>query len=77
MKMFRPALAGVLPAFVLLVCVQLNAGPSACHRPGHPSWLSGDDAVNHHIWQPVGSSTTVHFRHGQGRCAVPVKATLL
>src|SRR5438034_5311630 len=25
MKMFRPALAGALPAFVLLVCVQLNA----------------------------------------------------
>jgi N-acetylneuraminic acid mutarotase len=25
MKMFRPALAGALPAFVLLICIQLNA----------------------------------------------------
>src|SRR5438034_4942576 len=54
MKMFRLALAGILPAFVLLVCIPLNA--SAASTPPPPdlqSWFTGDDAVNHHIWHRV------------------------
>ncbi len=53
MKMFRLALAGALPAFVLLFCIQLNAR-AACMPPPQDmqSWFIGDDAVNHHIWQP-------------------------
>jgi len=55
MKMFGPALAGALPAFVLLVCIQLNAR-AACMPPSPEmqSWFIGDDTVNHHIWHPVG-----------------------
>jgi N-acetylneuraminic acid mutarotase len=54
MKMFRPALAGILPAFVLLVGIQLNAR-AACTAPppDMQSWFTGDDTVSHHIWQPV------------------------
>ena len=56
MKMFRPALAGILPAFVLLVCIQLNARAASTPPPPEmQSWFTGDDTVNHHIWQPVGT----------------------
>jgi N-acetylneuraminic acid mutarotase len=58
MKMFRPALAGVLPAVVLLVCIQLNAHAASTPPPPRremPSWFTTDDTVNHHIWQPVGT----------------------
>src|SRR4030095_13180561 len=56
MKMFRLALAGALPAFVLLVCIQLNARAASMPPLQHmQSWFSGDDTVNHHIWQPVGT----------------------
>ena len=55
MKMFRPALAGVLPAFALLVCIQLNARAAWTPPPDMQSWFTGDDALNHHIWQPVGT----------------------
>src|SRR5262245_7546182 len=54
MKIFRLKLADILPAFILLVSIQLNAR-AACTLPLMPSWLTGDDAVNHHIWQPVGT----------------------
>jgi hypothetical protein len=54
MKMFRPVLAGVLPAFVLLVCIQLNARV-VCTPPDMQSWFTGDDTVNDYIWQPVGT----------------------
>ena len=53
MKMFRPALAGILPAFVLLVGIQLNARAACTPPPDIQSWFTGDDAVNDHIWQPV------------------------
>jgi N-acetylneuraminic acid mutarotase len=53
MKMFRLALAGVLPAFVLLVCIQLNARVAS--TPDIRSWFMGHDTVNDHIWQPVGT----------------------
>jgi hypothetical protein len=54
MKMFRLALAGILPAFVLLVCIQLNARAGCMPPPPEmQSWFTGDDTVNHHIWQPV------------------------
>jgi N-acetylneuraminic acid mutarotase len=55
MKMFRLALAGVLPAFVLLVCIQLNARVAFTPPPDMQSWFTGDDTVNDHIWQPVGA----------------------
>ena len=56
MKMFRPALAGVLPAFVLLVCTQLNARAAwVPPPPDMQSWFTGDDTVNDHIWQLVGT----------------------
>src|SRR4030095_203421 len=55
MKMFRPALAGVLPAFVLLVCIQLNARAAWTPPPDMPSWFTGDDMVNDHIWHRVGT----------------------
>ena len=47
MKMFRRALAGLLPAFVLLVCIQFNAH-AVCFppQPDTPSWLTNQD----HIW---------------------------
>jgi N-acetylneuraminic acid mutarotase len=54
MKMFRPALAGVLPAFVLFVCIQLNARVASTPPPDMHSWFTGDDTVNNHIWQPAG-----------------------
>jgi hypothetical protein len=48
--------AGVLPAFVLLVCVQLNAR-AVCTPPQAemPSSFPGEDIVNHHIWLAVGT----------------------
>jgi N-acetylneuraminic acid mutarotase len=58
MKMFRPALVGALPAFILLVCVQLNARATCIPPPPLPemqSWFSGDNTTNGHIWQPVGT----------------------
>ena len=38
------------------VCIQLNAR-AACPAAaaGDQSWFTGDDTVNHHIWQPVGT----------------------
>jgi hypothetical protein len=56
MKMFRLALAGVLPALVLLVGIQLNArAVSTSSPPQMQSWFTADDMVNRHIWQPVGT----------------------
>jgi len=55
MKMFRAALAGVLPPFVLLVCIQLNARAAWTPPPDMQSWFTGDDTVTDHIWQPVGT----------------------
>ena len=55
MKMFRPALVGVLPAFVLLVCIQFNARAAWTPPPDTQSWFTGGDTVNDHIWQPVGT----------------------
>src|SRR5262249_54937755 len=55
MKMFRPALAGVLPAFVLLVCVQLDVRAASTPLPPEmQSWFTGDDTVKNHIWQSTG-----------------------
>jgi hypothetical protein len=54
MTMFRSALAGVLPIFVLLVCIQLNAHAVCTPPPDMQSWSTGDDTVNDHIWQPMG-----------------------
>src|SRR5438552_4971840 len=55
MKMFRPALVGVLPAFVLLVCVQLDVrAASTPLLPEMQSWFTGDDTVKNHIWQSTG-----------------------
>jgi len=54
MKMFRLALAGILPAFVLLVGIQtLARAASAPPPPEVLSWSLANDTVNH-IWQPVG-----------------------
>ena len=55
MKMFRRTLAGILPAFLLLVCVQLNVR-AACTPPPPEmqSWFTGDDTVKNHIWQSIG-----------------------
>jgi hypothetical protein len=54
MKMFRPALAGILPAFVLLIGLQLNArAASTPPAPEMQPWVTGDDTVNNHIW-PLG-----------------------
>ena len=79
MKMFRPALAGVLPAFVLLVCVQLNAR-AACTPPPPEmqSWFTGDDTVNHHIWLPLGALSN-YGTHPTADVAeaIRIKATLL
>jgi hypothetical protein len=55
MKMFRLALAGVLPAFFLFVCIQLNARIASTPSPDMQSWFTGDDTVNDHIWQLVGT----------------------
>jgi hypothetical protein len=57
MKMFRAALAGILPAFVLLVCIQLNVRAAWTSPPlrGLQPWFTGDDMVNNHIWQRVGT----------------------
>jgi N-acetylneuraminic acid mutarotase len=54
MKMFRLALAGALSAFVLFVCIQLNARAASTPRPPEmPCWFTGDNTVNDHIWQSV------------------------
>jgi len=65
MKMFRPALAGVLPAFVLLVCIQLNARVVCTPPLDMQSWFTGDDMVNDHIWKPVGT----HYTRGTNATA--------
>ena len=57
MKMFRAVLAGVVPAFVFLVCIQFNVR-AACTSPPPldvQSWFVGDDTVNDRIWQRVGT----------------------
>jgi hypothetical protein len=46
MKMFRPALAGALPAFVLLVCIQLNARVKVA-APSQSRQLLFEDRVAH------------------------------
>ena len=59
MKMFRAGLAGVLPAFVLLACIQLNVcaawTPPPPRPPGMQSSFTGEDTANDHIWQTVGT----------------------
>jgi hypothetical protein len=55
MKMFRPALAGALPAFVLLVCIQLHARAAWTPPPDMQCWFTGDDTVNDHIRHRVGT----------------------
>jgi hypothetical protein len=56
MKMFRLALAGALPASVLLICIQLNARVACTPPPPDmQSWFTGDNTVSEHIWQPVGT----------------------
>jgi N-acetylneuraminic acid mutarotase len=54
--MFRLALAGILPAFVLLVDLQPLAR-AVCTQPppDMQSWLIGDDTANDHIWLSVGT----------------------
>jgi hypothetical protein len=55
MKMLRSALAGILRAFILLVGLQLNVrAASTSPPPVMQSWFTGDDTVNHHIWQSKG-----------------------
>jgi len=46
MKMFRSALAGALPVFVLLVCIQLNARVASTPSPDMRSWFTGDGTIN-------------------------------
>jgi N-acetylneuraminic acid mutarotase len=53
MKMIRPALAGLLLAFVLLLGIQLNAyAASTPLRPGIQPWFSGEG----HSWHQVSTS---------------------
>jgi hypothetical protein len=55
MKMFRRTLAGTMPAFVLLVCVQLDVRAASTPLPPEmQSWFTGDDTVKNHIWQSTG-----------------------
>ena len=71
MKMFRAALAGVLPALVLLVCIQLNARAACIPPPPEmQSWFTGDDTVNDHIWQPVGTLYN-HATYATAKVAAP------
>src|SRR5262245_58576818 len=58
MKMFRLALVGALPAFVLFVCIQLNARVASTPLPEMQSWSTGDDTVKHHIWHGFGTLYT-------------------
>ena len=53
----RHSLIAVLqPALVLLVCIQLNARAACIPPPPEiQSWFTGNDTVNHHIWQVVGT----------------------
>ena len=51
MKMFRLALAAALPAFVLLVCIQLSARAAWTPPPDMQCWFTGGDTVNDRIWQ--------------------------
>jgi Dockerin type I domain len=56
MRMFRFALVGVLPAFVLLVAIQFSAGAaSTLQSATMQPWFTGDDSVNHPIWLPLGA----------------------
>jgi len=57
MKMFRPALAGALPAFVLLVCIELNARAASTPLPPDTrSWFTGErDAKTPYPWASVRS----------------------
>jgi peptidoglycan hydrolase CwlO-like protein len=57
MKMFRLVFAGVVPAFVLFVCFQLDvrAASTSPPPPGMQCWFTGDDAVNQHIWHGIGT----------------------
>ena len=55
MKMFRPALDGILPAFVLLICLPpLARAASMAPSSQLQSWFTADDMASHHIWLPVG-----------------------
>src|SRR6185369_9280585 len=43
-----------MAAFVLLVCIQLNARAASTPLPPQmQSWFSGEDELNHHIWHQV------------------------
>jgi len=45
-----------LTAFVLLVCVRLNAHATSTPPPPEiSSWFIDEDAANHHIWRPLGT----------------------
>src|ERR1043166_3697107 len=57
MKMFRAVLAGVVPAFVFLFCIQFNGRAARTSPPplDVQSWFVGDDTVNDRIWQRVGT----------------------
>ena len=75
MKMFRPALAGVLPAFVLLVCIQLNA--RVAHTPPPPGmqcWFTGDAMANDYISQLLG---TLYNGYAMASVAAPSQSRQL
>ncbi len=58
MKMFRPALAGILPGLVLLVAIQFSAdAASTSQPPAMQSWSTGDGTVSHHPWLSVSTSS--------------------
>src|ERR1051325_3339214 len=55
MKMFRHALVGTLPAFVLLVGIQpLGQAASTSPSPDMHSWFKDADTVKDRIWQSIG-----------------------
>jgi hypothetical protein len=60
MKMFRLALAGVLPAFVLFVAIQFSAGAASTPQSlAVESWLTGDDSSAITFGSRWGRSPTV------------------
>ena len=78
MKRFRFAQAGILPAFALLVCTQLNArAVGAPPPPDIPSWLTGNEPVDHHIWQPVGTLDNGGATYAIGKVAAPSEPSQL
>ena len=70
MKMFRLTLAGVLPAFVLLVALKFSADAApASQSAATQSWLIDDENVNYHVWQPV---SPLYDGNGDATAAVAV-----